>query len=214
MFNPQIINFFESLENNNNKDWFDQHKKEYQELVKEPIQELTESLAFEYGNAHIYRINRDVRFSNDKSPYKTSASFLISVYGDFGLYFEINKNRLLLAGGSYNVQSDQLQKWRLGIENTSLDEIKNFISKVKKEGFELDEDGMLTSTPRGYSKDHPDQYFLRLKKLALIKSYPIQDWIFTEKLNQKILDDFKILRKWSELLDKHVGPSKIQKHRH
>ena len=214
MFNPKIITFFENLENNNNKDWFTDHKSEYEELVKEPVKQLADSFEFEFGYAHIFRVNKDARFSSDKTPYKTNASFFIGGSGGFGLYFQVSKLGFQVAGGSFDTQSDQLEKWRQSFGSETGETIKNFLLKMKEKNLVLNEENMLKSAPRGYPKDHTDLYYLQLKHLTLGKSYFNNEVLFTEQLQQTVHQDFKLLKEWCNLLDSHVGATKIEKKRH
>jgi uncharacterized protein (TIGR02453 family) len=115
-FDKSYIQFFKSLEKNNNKDWFDQNRAVYENQIKKPFEIFTKDLAeaisafdpevsTDYKNA-IFRINRDIRFAKDKSPYKLNRSCAISKYGKKdhatpGYYVEISAHKIGLAGGAW-----------------------------------------------------------------------------------------------------------------
>lgn len=117
-FVKDFIDFFSELEKNNNKVWFDENKKRYEKYVKIPFIEFVteiiirvqedDSLVNINAKEAIFRINRDVRFSNDKSPYKSHTSAAISAGGkkDFaypGIYLELSHKGLGVYGGIINL---------------------------------------------------------------------------------------------------------------
>ncbi len=115
-FTQDYLDFFKNLAANNHKQWFDENRKTYETVVREPfklfiadviksVQEIDNGVALEPKNA-IFRINRDVRFSKDKTPYKLFNSAIISKNGRKdktypGLYLELNPERLAIFGGVY-----------------------------------------------------------------------------------------------------------------
>ena len=131
-FSKELIKFLKDLSKNNNREWFAENKKRYDEFVKEPffnfIDELITrmnmddpSIAIEPKDA-IFRIYRDVRFSNDKSPYKDHVSAVISPGGrkdltNPGMYLEINSKDFKIYGGLYQLDKDQIQAVREHIKS-------------------------------------------------------------------------------------------------
>jgi len=145
-FNEEFLKFFRGLSKNNNREWFEKNKDRYTEYVKEPfhsfIEELIVRLHFEDERINIeaknaiFRIYRDVRFSNDKTPYKTHASALISPHGRKnlelpGFYFEFSHKEAGIYGGAYMIEKERLKNLRRFIvsnpaEFKSLIKDKNF----------------------------------------------------------------------------------------
>jgi len=121
------IDFFKELEENNNKEWFDLNRKRYEKSVKNPFKNLVSELilninaddptiVLEPKNA-IFRINRDIRFSKDKTPYKLFNSALINASGKKdkaypGFYFEIRPDKINVYGGMYQLEKEKLQQVR------------------------------------------------------------------------------------------------------
>ena len=86
--------FYEELQDNNNRQWWQEHKAGYQSLVKEPLASLLAELEPRYGPAKFFRPNRDIRFSEDKSPYKTAQGAVASVQEGVGYYLQISADGL------------------------------------------------------------------------------------------------------------------------
>lgn len=136
-FTADYLAFFKDLAKNNNKEWFDASKKRYDTSVKQPFEafvaEVIKRVAKEDKRVRIepkeaiFRINRDIRFSHDKTPYKLSRSALVTAAGrkDMngpGIYFELGPESVSFYGGAYMPEKDQLQRIRERI----LDEPKKF----------------------------------------------------------------------------------------
>lgn len=126
-FTPDYLKFFMELAPNNNKDWFDANRDRYKKSVKEPFENFVEKLIKELKKTEdimdakpsdfIFRINRDIRFSKDKSPYKTQMSAAISKGGkkdmvNIGLYFELGPEHVGVYTGIYMPDKDQIDRIR------------------------------------------------------------------------------------------------------
>ncbi len=126
-FTKEYLNFFKNLAANNSKGWFDVNRKTYETVVREPfkvfigaviqaVQKIDSEVSIEAKDA-IFRINRDVRFSKDKTPYKLFNSAIISKTGRKdksypGMYIELNPERLAIYGGIYMPDRKQVEKVR------------------------------------------------------------------------------------------------------
>ncbi len=174
------LDFLKRLKKNNNRPWFQKHKQEYDELVKFPMQCLIASLAIELGSdakeiefnpaKSIFRIYRDVRFSKNKAPYKTSvaASFQIRGHKDRhespGLYLHVQPGQVFLGGGLYMPMGDQLKAIRKSI----VTDPDKYLKVVRNRGFKKTFGGIqgevLRKAPLGFPKDHPMIEHLRHKQ--------------------------------------------------
>jgi uncharacterized protein (TIGR02453 family) len=210
LFTPGTYTFFNEISQNNNKIWFHENKSKFEINVKQPLLALTDELEQEFGHAHIFRINRDIRFSNDKSPYKTNASFYIS-RGIVGLYLEVGINGVYVGGGMYEPSSDQLLRWRqLFDKDEAKEEVKKVISQLEDLGFELMTEHVLKSAPRGWKPDHKEIKFLRLQNLVMGKSLgKLTKYNFEEATNL-IASAFSEIQKFNNLFDKYIGVEKKQ----
>ncbi|KAB2810173.1 DUF2461 domain-containing protein [Phaeocystidibacter luteus] len=127
-FSPDFLEFFKELAANNHKDWFDENRKRYEKEVKEPFKIFVGDIIGQLRASHepnlliepkdaIFRINRDIRFSKDKAPYKTNVSALISAKGrkspDYpALYIELSPEKLGIYGGAYMLKPVQVKQLR------------------------------------------------------------------------------------------------------
>ena len=107
----EALEFFEGLEVENSKPYWERNKVAYQELVREPMEELLEELEPAWGDGRIFRPYRDVRFSRDKSPYKTNIAARI---GDVG-YVQLDAEGLAAGSGMWEMASDQLERYRQAV---------------------------------------------------------------------------------------------------
>lgn len=123
-FQQEFLDFFIELAPNNNKDWFDINRKRYEDFVKEPFKKFVTHIiskiaendsSFKAVEAKdcIFRINRDVRFSKDKIPYKMMVSAVVAPNGKKskavnGVYFELGPEHLRIYGGVYEIDKEDL----------------------------------------------------------------------------------------------------------
>lgn len=132
-FTSDYLAFFRELAANNHKDWFDQNRARYEKSVKKPFQEFVRVLIEHFAKENpafkelkpsdcIFRINRDIRFSKDKTPYKTFLSAVVAPNGKksrsiHGIYFELSPEHVRVYGGVYEIDKDDLYLVREGIAN-------------------------------------------------------------------------------------------------
>ncbi|KIQ18823.1 hypothetical protein RT99_17555 [Flavobacterium sp. MEB061] len=207
MLTKESLQFLDDLKKNNNRDWFQDQKKRYEIFKKDYHQLVSDFLdvmkpldpsleLLEVKNC-TFRINRDIRFSKDKSPYKAHLGVWMSSGAKganrSGYYVHIEKGASFIAGGFYSPESEDLKKVRKEIAffHDDLEAIladKNF----KKEFGSLDisENNSLKSMPRGYEKDHPAIEFLKLKSFTATQKYDISEVTkkdFVAKMSQKLI---------------------------
>ena len=144
-FDKDFIDFFTELERNNNKNWFDENRKRYEKSIKKPftdfvqkmierMQEIDSSILVQPKDC-MFRINRDIRFSKDKTPYKTNVSAIISKGGKKdktspGIYFELSPRDVRIYSGAHMLDKEQLHNLRQEIAY-NMDEFKKLISDKK-----------------------------------------------------------------------------------
>ena len=170
MIQQQTIAFLKSLSKNNSKEWFDLHRPDY-EVAKKNFIDFTEALItgiskFDPAVKHqeakkcIFRINRDVRFSKNKLPYKNNMGASISPGGkksfSAGYYFHLEPGASFFAGGMWQPEADYLNAIRQEIDYCQ-DEFKKIITAApfKKLFNELSTEDKLKTVPKGYDKTHP-----------------------------------------------------------
>jgi uncharacterized protein (TIGR02453 family) len=192
--------FFLGLQMNNSKAYFEAHRRQYDEEVKAPMQALLADLEPEFGKAKLARPNRDIRFSNDKSPYKTN------IYADSreGGYVALDAKRLTAAGGRYMVEPAQLARFRAAVaaEKTGK-ELAAIIARLQKQGYEIGGQE-LKRVPPPYPQDHPRAELLKHKRLIYWKTWPIEPWIATPQVREKVAKAWRDGAELNAWLAKHM----------
>jgi len=211
LITASTLSFLKSLKKNNNKPWFDANKSKYLEVrnnFEEFVALLLQKMALfdedlkelEYKNC-LFRINRDVRFSKDKTPYKInfSASFnkggKKSIYAGYYLHLQPGGNSFI-GGGLWRPEPEQLKKVRQEIDYC-FPEFKKIIEvpafKKNYGGLEKDQNQMLINIPKGYEKENPAADFLRMKSFVATKNIADVDLTNPKFMNQ-IVDSYKTLK--------------------
>ncbi|MBC5837279.1 DUF2461 domain-containing protein [Flavobacterium muglaense] len=192
MVAEESLQFLEDLKANNNREWFQENKKRYDAFKKDYHQLVTSFLdamkpldpALEMLEVKkcTFRINRDIRFSKDKSPYKSHLGIWLSSgskgYNRSGYYVHLEKGASFVAGGFYAPEADDLKKVRKEIAffHEDLEEILNE-KQFKKVfgGFDRNEKSTLKNPPRGYDKEHPAIELLKLKSFEALQRIDISE---------------------------------------
>jgi uncharacterized protein (TIGR02453 family) len=203
---PQAIEFYEGLEADNSKGYWQAHKRDYDELVLRPMEELVDELAPEFGEGSIFRPYRDVRFSADKSPYKTNIAAGIGGVG----YVQFSADGLMAGSGYWMMAADQLERYRAAVAHDRTGAaLEKITAAARRAGLQVTAHESLKSAPRGYPKDHPRIELLRLKGLITWREWPPAAWLGTAKAKDRVVDFLRAsapLRKW---LDDEVGESTL-----
>ena len=185
-FSPKAVSFLRSLKRNNDREWFRERKDQYETFVKAPMVAVIEQLAHDFqtfapelvaSQKSIYRIYRDTRFSDDKTPLKTNiaASFPwrgLPRHQGAGLYLEVAHQWVWIGGGMYAPETSQLAAVREHIAANH----KRLRAIVESPGFKkavgaLD-GAKLQRVPRGFDKDHPAAEYLRHRQFLAAKEFP------------------------------------------
>lgn len=203
----EALDFYEHLEADNSKTFWQAHKAQYDEAVRAPMEALLAELEPEFGPGKIFRPNRDVRFSADKSPYKTH----IGGYLESGGYIQLSADGLSCGNGMYQLAPDQLDRYRAAVaEDVSGAELERVIAAVEntakgKDGPKVFGRDSLKSAPRGYPKDHPRIELLRHKGLVAWQEWEPAAWLGTRAAYTRITAFLHASRPLRDWLDGHVG---------
>ena len=202
----EAIEFYEGLEADNTRAYWQDHKKEYEELVKGPMVDLLAELADEFGEGKIFRPYRDVRFSKDRSPYKTAIGATL----ERGGYVQFSAHGLAAGSGYYVMMADQLDRYRQAVaDDKSGLELVQICAAARKAGIEVTARQSLKTAPKGYPKDHSRIELLRHKGLIAWKQWPVAAWMGTAKAKQRVVDFLVAARPLNHWLDTNVGASTI-----
>ena len=216
MITQNYITFFKELEKNNNKEWFHGHKTAYENDVKKPFLKLLEKLIPELEKLEpqislnpkdaLFRINKDIRFSNDKTPYHTLLKAGFSPGGKKsklpGFYLGISAEKIHVGGGLFNLKGTDLKNVRTLItENTDefiqLVNSKSFISTFQElkgeKAKRLDKNfqSILSKTP-----------YIANKQFYAMREFPLIDYLYFDKMFSTVIDSFKTINPLNQLLKK------------
>lgn len=221
MLNPKTLQFLTKLKKNNSREWFNQHRDDY-DAAKENFIELVNQILEQVNNFDqdlslltykecIFRINRDVRFSKNKDPYKNNMAAYFVKGGKkswlAGYYFHCEPGgKSFIGGGLYGGEPDQIKKVRQEIDY-NWEDFKGILdNKVFKKTFgDLSrEEGMsLIREPKGYDKDNPAIDYIKLKNF--IVSVPISDEeLIDKKLIKKIITCFATMQPMLQFLNRAI----------
>lgn len=210
-----ILPFLSALKKNNDRDWFQANKKSYETAKKELatfVDKLLVSLSKEDPSLRgltskdcLFRIFRDVRFSADKSPYKTNMGAVIAPGGRKSAhacyYVHIEPGGSFLAGGIYMPMPDVLKNIRQEID-FNLDDLQKILQKKSFSSFfeGMDQEEKLKTNPKGYTSDNPAIDYLKLKSFTV--SHPLSDKeITTPDLLKKCETVFREIRPLNAFLN-------------
>lgn len=188
MLSKNYFTFFKQLEKNNNKEWFDKNRNTYETEVKEPFKKLVEAVAaiisakderidISAGDM-IFRINRDIRFSKNKTPYKTHMAALISARGRKnhthpGYYMHVEAGKISLGGGAYFLEPADLKKVRQEIVYSATEFKKILNDAAFKKTFGSIDGEKSKIVPKEFADDVKAQPLILNKQFYFWKDFPI-----------------------------------------
>jgi uncharacterized protein (TIGR02453 family) len=226
-FTNRSLTFLRGLRRNNNRNWFEEHREQYEADVRAPMRELIEvmdvrlaQLAPEIiGSAKksMFRINRDIRFSPDKSPYKTHAACWFyhrdgdrkvgsqAEGGGAGFYFHLEPGQSFVGGGIWMPPRPVLNRIReaLAANHTAFERIVRAPALVRRFGG-LDDESMLKRMPRGYAEDHPAAAWLRHQSFT-VGHLLTDNQVTSSRLPSLLEADFEAMRPLVRWLNKCLG---------
>jgi uncharacterized protein (TIGR02453 family) len=207
-FFPETVTFFDTLEKNNSKEWFEKHKNDYETYVRRPSEDFVLAMgdrlkkiapdinAIPKVNQSMFRLNRDTRFSHDKSPYKTNLGILFwegsgNRMECSGFYFHLGEGRLLLGAGMYRFSKGLMDKWRDAVvDKKSGATLKKAVRKVENLGYEIGE-SHYKRVPAGYDPDHTNAEYLKYIGLAAFWTGDILEAFFSKEIVEFAFGHFK-----------------------
>lgn len=222
MLQLSTINFLKNLKKNNNKDWFNKNRKMY-ETAKLDFAEFIQTVINKYSVKDatlkniiakdcLFRINRDIRFSKDKTPYKSNFGASINKSGKkamstAGYYFHLEPGGIFLGGGIYQPMAPELNKVRQEIDYNFAAFKKIISAKKFKETYgdiDKNKNHILTRGPKGYEPDNPAAEYLKLKSFIGITTLSDKD-LLSKDLVKKTTDAFAALQPLIDFLNKALS---------
>ena len=206
-FPDEGLVFYEGLEADNSKTFWTQHKADYDAHVRGPLLALTEELTPEFGTAKVFRPYRDVRFSNDKTPYKTHQGAVVHAdgAGTGAWYVQISAEGLHVAGGSWRLESDQVARYRRALaDDVQGPRLQAEVDRLAAAGWEIRGE-KLTRVPAGYSADADRLELLKHKSLAAGRSWEPTDWLHERRALDEVRTAWRDLTALNTWLADNVG---------
>jgi uncharacterized protein (TIGR02453 family) len=206
-FPDEGLVFYEGLEADNSKTYWTQHKTDYEAHVKAPLLALLEELAPEFGTAKVFRPYRDVRFSNDKTPYKTHQGAVVHADGSGtgAWYLQISADGLHVSGGSWRLESDQIARYRRAVaDKVQGPRLQAEVDRLAATGFEIRGE-KLTRVPAGYPADSERLELLKHKSLHASRDWETADWLHQRRAFDEVRSAWRELRTLNAWLSDNVG---------
>lgn len=191
--------FYAELEMDNSTGFWQGNRERYETSVRGPMTALLDALEDEFGPAKIFRPNRDVRFSADKSPYKTHQGGYVAAGTRSGWYAEVSADGFRLGGGCYAMDPAVLAAYRTDVDGPRGGELERIVSTLRTAGWEVTGDRLKTA-PRGWSRDHERIELLRHRTISAMRWIEDGDVVTTEALVEHVRAGWRAVRPLVEWL--------------
>lgn len=207
-FPEDALVFYEGLEADNSKAYWADHKAQYDACVKAPMEALLADLTPEFGATKFFRPYRDVRFSKDKTPYKTHAAAVVEgAAGDGSLYVQLGADGLYVGGGYWHTQTDQVQRLRAAVDDDlsgrQLQQVLDGLADWEVIGERL------KRLPKPYAPDHPRADLLHHKGLAAGRRFEPAEWLHEPECGQRMAAAWRAVLPLNAWLRRHVGATHV-----
>ena len=202
-FPDQALDFYDDLEVDNTRSFWEKHKATYDTCVKAPMTALCAALEPEFGQAKVFRPYRDVRFAKDKTPYKTHQGAFVAAGPATGWYVEISARGLRVGAGFYEASGGRLAAIRDAMaDDITGPQLQELVARYDRDGWEIGGEQLKTS-PRGYPAEHPRIDLLRRKQLFVGRPYGF-DGLDDPGVLDRVREDWRELRPLVEWIAAHA----------
>ncbi|MGI9164572.1 MAG: DUF2461 domain-containing protein [Mycobacterium sp.] len=197
----EAVEFYEGLEADNSKVYWQEHKAVYERNVRGPMEQLLVELADEFGAGKLFRPYRDVRFSADKTSYKTNCAATRGTG-----YVSFSADGLSVGGGLYMPDPAALQRYRDAVDDEkSGPQLAGIVADLRAAGYQIMAHEVLKTAPRGFPTDHPRIELLRHKGVAMMKDWPVGAWLGTAKAKDRVIATLRAGAPLNGWLTRYVG---------
>lgn len=199
-FPDEALLFYEGLEADNSRTYWNDNKPRYERYVRAPMEALLAEVEPEFGSGKMFRPYRDVRFARDKSPYKTTVAATAGEH-----YVQLSASGLLVAAGYYDTASDQVERLRRAVaDDVQGPALAAILDALRRGGYAVDGQRLKTR-PHGYPADHPRIDLLRYRTLVVYKQWPPEPWLHTRAALQRVRRAWRAFVPLTEWLAANVG---------
>jgi uncharacterized protein (TIGR02453 family) len=211
-FGPKVRRWFTGLEADNTREYFSANRDFFEESVRDQMDALLTELSETFGGeVRMFRQNRDIRFSPDKSPYKTNTYGVLrgTEIAAHGLYASISARGLVAGSGYHMMARDQLDRYRDAVADDARGpELETLVGEAHAAGLEVWGESLSTA-PRGYPRDHQRIELLRRKSLSLGATLAFGRGISREDGLRFVTDTWRAAAPVTGWLDRQVGPTAL-----
>ncbi|MDR6120151.1 uncharacterized protein (TIGR02453 family) [Aeromicrobium sp. SORGH_AS981] len=203
-FPVAALDFYDDLEVDNTKTFWEEHRHVYDEAVKAPMVALTAALEDEFGPAKIFRPYRDVRFAKDKTPYKTHQGAFVAVAPSTGYYVQVGAPGVRTGVGFYQAPPARLASFREAVDHETFGiGLQRILGRLERQGWTVGGDAAKTA-PRGWSADHPRIDLLRHRSLTLGRDHGFEPYVHTAELLDHVRADWRAGKPFIDWILTHV----------
>ena len=195
-FPQAAFDFYDDLAANNSKGWWTAHKETYDDAVRGPMTDLLDELA-----------------AKDKTPYKDHQGGFVGVEDAIGYYVQVSAAGLMVAGGWYSPQGQQINRFRGVVDGPAGGELERLLAGYARKPYVLAGNPLKTH-PRDWPPDHPRIELLRMRALTLSRTHPPAEWISTREAFTVVRKEWRAFRPLIEWLGDHVGPGEDPREPH
>ena len=199
------VEFYQDLEEDNTREFWAEHKEQWQREVRDPMRALVAELADEFGPGRLFRPNRNLRFSADKSPYKTHQAALTGREKGAGWYLQLGGDGLVVGGGFRAHSPAETARYRAAVDSSAAGPaLERIVAELGSAGFTL-EGAALKTRPKGYDADHPRLELLRRKELMALRRVGTPAWLSTPRAADEVRAAWRRVRPLTEWVLEHVA---------
>lgn len=203
-FPVAALDFYDDLEVDNTKTFWEEHRHVYDEAVKAPMVALTAALEDEFGPAKVFRPYRDVRFAKDKTPYKTHQGAFVAVAPSTGYYVQVGAPGVRTGVGFYQAPPARLASFREAVDHETFGVgLQRILGRLERHGWTVGGDAVKTA-PRGWSADHPRIDLLRHRSLTLGREHGFAPYVHTAELLDHVRADWRAGKPFIDWILTHV----------
>ena len=204
-FGSGAVAWFQGLERDNSKAYFAAHRAVFEQQVRGPFEALLDDLSLEFGGEPtVFRQHRDIRFSPDKSPYKTRTYGILHDGSGTAWYASVSASGLYAATGYWRMAGDQLERYRAAVS----DELARLLDDARAAGLELSPPALKTA-PRGFPRDHPHAALLRYKDVIAGRALPPGPALERRDALEFAAATWRAAAPLNAWLAEHVGPAAV-----
>lgn len=210
-FGEHAVEFYDGLVADNSKAYWEDNRAVYDSDVRAPMEALLSELEGEFadlGRAKVFRPYRDVRFAKDKSPYKTHCGGVVeSGRGGGAYYVQVGPEGMMVGGGCFHLESDQLARFRAAVaEDIHGEVLAKILHTLERGGWEIRGDRLKTK-PKGYDADHPRIELLKYRSVYAVRQWEPDDTLHQPDCLTRVRKAWRRLRPFNEWARDRVGVS-------